>query len=38
VLGLTQNAVNLRYHRALKKFEVEITPIPQTPTQEGALP
>ncbi|MGC2486029.1 MAG: sigma-70 family RNA polymerase sigma factor [Acidimicrobiales bacterium] len=38
VLGLTHNAVNVRYHRALKKFESEINPFPSTPTQEGILP
>jgi len=38
VLGLTHNAVNVRYHRALKKFESEIVPFPSTTTQEGILP
>jgi RNA polymerase sigma-70 factor (ECF subfamily) len=38
VLAITQNAVNIRYHRALKKFEGEITPIPEATTQEGILP
>jgi DNA-directed RNA polymerase specialized sigma24 family protein len=30
--------VNARYHRALKKFEGEIIPVPKAPTQEGILP
>ncbi|MFZ0768698.1 MAG: sigma-70 family RNA polymerase sigma factor [Acidimicrobiales bacterium] len=38
VLGLSRNAVNVRYHRALRKFEGEINLFPNTPTQEGILP
>jgi RNA polymerase sigma-70 factor (ECF subfamily) len=38
VLGITHIAVNIRYHRTLKKFEGEIIPVPKTPTQEGILP
>lgn len=38
VLGITQSAVNVRYHRALKKFENVISPVLNTSTQEGILP
>jgi RNA polymerase sigma-70 factor, ECF subfamily len=38
VLGLTHNAVNVRYHRALKKFESEIVPFPSAATPEGICP
>jgi RNA polymerase sigma-70 factor (ECF subfamily) len=35
VLGLTPNAVNVRYHRALKKLEKEMILIKDPPTQKG---
>ena len=34
ILRLTPNAVNVRYHRALKKFEKEMSPMSNTITQE----
>jgi RNA polymerase sigma-70 factor (ECF subfamily) len=38
VLGLTHNAVNVRYHRALKKFGNEIVLLFNTTIQGGVLP
>jgi RNA polymerase sigma-70 factor (ECF subfamily) len=38
VLGLSQNAVNIRYHRALKKFEKEIGVSTTTSTPGGIVP
>ena len=35
VLGLTPNAVNVRYHRALKKLENEMSLVDDPPTQKG---
>jgi RNA polymerase sigma-70 factor (ECF subfamily) len=35
VLGLTQNAVNVRYHRALKKLGNEMSLVNDPPTQKG---
>jgi RNA polymerase sigma-70 factor (ECF subfamily) len=35
VLGLTPNAVNVRYHRALKKLENEMSFVDEPPTQKG---
>jgi RNA polymerase sigma-70 factor (ECF subfamily) len=34
-LGLTLNAVNVRYHRALKKFESQMSLVNDSPPQKG---
>jgi RNA polymerase sigma-70 factor, ECF subfamily len=38
VLGLTMNAVNVRYHRALKKLATEMSFIDDPPTHKGVRP
>jgi RNA polymerase sigma-70 factor (ECF subfamily) len=35
ILGLTMTAVNVRYHRALKKLAIEMSVIDDPPTHEG---